>query len=148
MSFSEGPILAMSISFLTIRRIDEMLYFLPFSNAELMQLATIEMDKWASRAQKRHNIKLEWSQEALQAIVKEYDIHYGARSIQHAVDSRIINKIAAEQEAVCRWVIPVMIHARQGKILHGSHVRIEYRDSDFALVVQLPLSTEKKSTWW
>jgi ATP-dependent Clp protease ATP-binding subunit ClpB len=78
-----------------------MLYFLPFSNAELLQLATVEMDKWAARAMKRHNIKLEWTDEALKAIVLDYDIHYGARSIQHAVDAKIINKIAAEQESVC-----------------------------------------------
>ena len=32
-------------------RIDDMLYFLPFSNAELRQLAVMQLDKWAKRAQ-------------------------------------------------------------------------------------------------
>jgi hypothetical protein len=33
-------------------RIDEMLYFLPFSNAELRQLTVVELNKWAERAKK------------------------------------------------------------------------------------------------
>jgi ATP-dependent Clp protease ATP-binding subunit ClpB len=34
--------------------------------------------------------------------MEEYDIHFGARSLQHAVDKLIINPIAAAHEKVSK----------------------------------------------
>jgi len=79
-------------------RIDEMLYFLPFSPAELRQLVAIQLQRWASKAKARHDIELTWSDAVLGEIAKEYDVHYGARSLQHAVDQQIVNRLAHGHE--------------------------------------------------
>ena len=55
-------------------RIDEMLYFLPFSPAELRQLVAIQLQRWASKAKARHDIELTWSDAVLGEIAKEYDV--------------------------------------------------------------------------
>ena len=41
---------------------------------------------------------LEWDRKALDFLVNGYDINYGARSIKHEVERRVVNQIAAAQE--------------------------------------------------
>jgi hypothetical protein len=123
-------------------RIDEILYFVPFSQAELLRLVEMEMDKWRGKAQERHGIELLWEAGVLAAIAERYDIHYGARSLQHAVDQEIINRIAAAHEQVrccggvtegwgCR-VSPCQ-HSCQGLLSPGCKVHISVQNGDFKL---------------
>lgn len=79
-------------------RINEILFFLPFSDSELKQLATKELQSWQKRAQDRHQIKLEWDEEVIRVLVGEYQVSYGARSIKHGVERKAINQIARAHE--------------------------------------------------
>lgn len=79
-------------------RINEMVYFLPFSRTELNQLVSRELEYWAKRAQLRHKMELTWDKRIVGVIADEYNVHYGARSIKHEVERRIINKIAFAHE--------------------------------------------------
>ena len=79
-------------------RINEMVYFLPFSRQELNQLVTKELEYWAKRAEVRHKMELTWDKRVIGVIADEYNVHYGARSIKHEVERRIINKIAFAHE--------------------------------------------------
>ncbi|XP_011681936.2 caseinolytic peptidase B protein homolog isoform X1 [Strongylocentrotus purpuratus] len=79
-------------------RINEMVYFLPFSRAELIRLVSKELNFWATRAKDRHEMELTWDVEVLEVLADGYDVHYGARSIKHEVERRIVNQLAAAQE--------------------------------------------------
>lgn len=75
-------------------RINEMVYFLPFSDSELRQLVIKELEFWASKAKKNNSIEMTWDDKVIDVMCKGYDIHYGARSIKHEVERRIINQIS------------------------------------------------------
>lgn len=75
-------------------RINEMVYFLPFSHSELRQLVVKELEFWAAKAKKNNNLELTWDNQVIDVICKGYDIHYGARSIKHEVERRIVNQIS------------------------------------------------------
>uniref|UniRef100_A0A0C9R1I9 Clpb_1 protein n=1 Tax=Fopius arisanus TaxID=64838 RepID=A0A0C9R1I9_9HYME len=79
-------------------RINEIVYFLPFSRAELIKLVARELDAWAKRARERHMIELRWDREVLSALADGYDVHYGARSIKYEVERRVVNQLAAAHE--------------------------------------------------
>lgn len=53
---------------------------------------------------------LEWDRNALDFLVNGYDINYGARSIKHEVERRVVNQIAVAHE--------------YGLIERGSHLLI------------------------
>lgn len=75
-------------------RINEMVYFLPFSDQELKQLVVKELDYWAARAKASNKIEMTWDEKVVDVICKGYDVHYGARSIKHEIERRIINQIS------------------------------------------------------
>uniref|UniRef100_A0A8C1KFJ7 ClpB homolog, mitochondrial AAA ATPase chaperonin n=1 Tax=Cyprinus carpio TaxID=7962 RepID=A0A8C1KFJ7_CYPCA len=81
-------------------RINEIVYFLPFCHSELIQLVSRELSYWAKKAKQRHNITLLWERPVLELLVRGYNLHYGARSIKHEVERRLVNQLAAafEQE--------------------------------------------------
>ncbi|KAG7206378.1 hypothetical protein KM043_003743 [Ampulex compressa] len=79
-------------------RINEIVYFLPFSRGELIKLVARELEKWAIRARERHMIDLQWDREVLSVLADGYDAHYGARSIKYEVERRVVNQLAAAQE--------------------------------------------------
>lgn len=79
-------------------RINEIVYFLPFSRVELIKLVTRELEAWATRAKERHMIELKWEREILSVLADGYDAHYGARSIKYEVERRVINQLAAAHE--------------------------------------------------
>ncbi|CAG0888056.1 unnamed protein product [Cyprideis torosa] len=79
-------------------RINEMVYFLPFSRPELLKLVEMELQFWAERAKQKHGIKLEWDKSVLGILADGYDVYYGARSIKHEVERRVISPIAAAHE--------------------------------------------------
>ncbi|XP_015428991.1 PREDICTED: caseinolytic peptidase B protein homolog [Dufourea novaeangliae] len=79
-------------------RINEIVYFLPFSRSELMKLVAKELEAWAVRAKERHMIDLKWDREVLSILADGYDVHYGARSIKYEVERCVINQLAAAYE--------------------------------------------------
>ncbi|RMX37496.1 hypothetical protein pdam_00012843 [Pocillopora damicornis] len=79
-------------------RINEMVYFLPFSRPELLSLVTKELDFWSKMALNRHDIHMTWDKEVLDVLADGYDVHYGARSIKHEVERRVVNQLAAAHE--------------------------------------------------
>eukprot|EP00993_Chasmostoma_nieuportense_P007731 NODE_990_length_1722_cov_19.679624_g929_i0.p1 GENE.NODE_990_length_1722_cov_19.679624_g929_i0~~NODE_990_length_1722_cov_19.679624_g929_i0.p1 ORF type:complete len:250 (-),score=69.07 NODE_990_length_1722_cov_19.679624_g929_i0:123-872(-) len=79
-------------------RINEILCFLPFTEAQLCQLVHRELVKWQSRAKERHNISLNWSTAVEAMMINGYNVRYGARSIQHEVDRKLISKLAMANE--------------------------------------------------
>lgn len=58
-------------------RIDDMLYFLPFSPSELRELVRRQLEKWHRKARDRHGIELSWDEAVLDAVAQHYNIYYG-----------------------------------------------------------------------
>lgn len=79
-------------------RINEMVYFLPFSRSELLKLVSRELEFWANKAKEKHNIELTWDKRVLEVLADGYDVHYGARSIKHEVERRVVNQLAEAHE--------------------------------------------------
>jgi len=75
-----------------------MVYFLPFSRRELHELVSKELEYWKGKAKKNHGMELTWETEVLNVLADGYDIKYGARSIKHEVERRVINQVAAAHE--------------------------------------------------
>lgn len=75
-------------------RINEMVYFLPFSERELRLLVKKELAFWADVAKRNNNIDLSWDEDVVDVLAKGYDIHYGARSIKHEIERRLVNEIS------------------------------------------------------
>ncbi|XP_059564540.1 mitochondrial disaggregase isoform X2 [Myotis daubentonii] len=115
-------------------RINEIVYFLPFCHSELIQLVNKELNFWAKRAKQRHNITLLWDREVADVLVDGYNVHYGARSIKHEVERRVVNQLAAAYE--------------QDLLPGGCTLRITVEDSDKQLLKSPDLpspQSEKRS---
>ncbi|XP_074906423.1 mitochondrial disaggregase isoform X2 [Buteo buteo] len=97
-------------------RINEIVYFLPFCHSELIQLVNKELNFWAKKAKARHNITLLWDREVMDVLADGYNLHYGARSIKHEVERRVVNQLAAAYE--------------QDLLPRGCTLRITVEDSD------------------
>ncbi|KAK3789000.1 hypothetical protein RRG08_039608 [Elysia crispata] len=91
-------------------RINEIVYFLPFSQSELAKLVIKELEFWAKRAQSKHDIELIWDHQVVDTLAEGFDTHYGARSIKYEVERRVVTQLA-------------MAHERQ-LIEKGSKIRI------------------------
>ncbi|PZC79052.1 hypothetical protein B5X24_HaOG216867 [Helicoverpa armigera] len=98
-------------------RINEIVYFLPFSRQELLTLVSLELKAWAEKARARHAVELRWEGGVLGALADGYDVHYGARSIKHEVERRVVNQIAlaAERGALARGCA-VLLTERAGRV--------------------------------
>ncbi|XP_046891904.1 caseinolytic peptidase B protein homolog [Hypomesus transpacificus] len=101
-------------------RINEIVYFLPFCHSELLQLVSGELTFWAKKAKQRHDITLLWDRPVLDLLAGGYNLHYGARSIKHEVERRVVNQLAAayEQELLpkgCTLRLTVQSQARAGE---------------------------------
>ncbi|XP_035431184.1 caseinolytic peptidase B protein homolog isoform X3 [Spodoptera frugiperda] len=98
-------------------RINEIVYFLPFSRQELLTLVNMELKLWAEKASARHAVELRWEGGVLGALADGYDVHYGARSIKHEVERRVVNQIAlaAERGALARGC-GVLLTERAGRV--------------------------------
>ncbi|XP_077154975.1 mitochondrial disaggregase isoform X2 [Ranitomeya variabilis] len=97
-------------------RINEIVYFLPFCRSELSLLVLKELNTWAKKAKQRHDITLIWDREVMDVLADGYNVHYGARSIKHEVDRRVVNQLAAAYE--------------QDLLPRGCTLRIAVDDSD------------------
>lgn len=80
-------------------RINEIVYFLPFSNSELNKLVSRELNYWAKKAKDKHSITLNWETGVETVLAGGYNVYYGARSIKYEVERRVVSKLAAAQEA-------------------------------------------------
>ncbi|XP_063413641.1 mitochondrial disaggregase-like [Mytilus trossulus] len=79
-------------------RINEIVYFLPFSRSELSKLVTKELHHWSEQAEKKHNMKLLWDHNVVDILADGYDVHYGARSIKYEVERRVVTQLAMAHE--------------------------------------------------
>ncbi|KAM3958148.1 mitochondrial disaggregase isoform 1-T2 [Aphomia sociella] len=105
-------------------RINEIVYFLPFSRQELLTLVNMELQRWADKARTRHSVELHWEGGVLGALADGYDVHYGARSIKHEVERRVVNLIA--------------LAAERGELERGCGVLLRERGGRVALSVRRP----------
>lgn len=79
-------------------RINEVLLFLPFTTEELKKIVEMEMERWQKRAMDKHKMTVSWTKEVVESLTNGYNIRYGARSIKHEVERRIVNQIAKAHE--------------------------------------------------
>lgn len=80
-------------------RINEFVYFLPFSNDELIQLVERELNMWKGVAVKKHGISVSWQKPSIPTILADgYNIYYGARSVKYEVDRRVVSLLASAHE--------------------------------------------------
>ncbi|MBN3304214.1 CLPB protein, partial [Amia calva] len=135
-------------------RINEIVYFLPFCHSELILLVGKELSFWAKKAKQRHNINLLWDREVMDLLVGGYNLHYGARSIKHEVERRVVNQLAAayEQELLpegCTLRLSVDSGGKKADYSHaeghGPSLRLEIVEEDSTsrqLNIQPPLHPE------
>ena len=79
-------------------RINEMVYFLPFSEESLRSLVRKELETWRERAERRHGMQLEWEPEVVAVLARGFNPSYGARSIKHEVETKVVNKLSKAHE--------------------------------------------------
>jgi ATP-dependent Clp protease ATP-binding subunit ClpB len=79
-------------------RINEIIVFHPFLSQDLENIVVKELDKWKTRSLKRQNISLNWTDELVTSLTKDYNENYGFRSIKHEVEKRVINVLASAFE--------------------------------------------------
>lgn len=79
-------------------RINEIVYFLPFSRKELTVLVTRELEGWTRRAKDKHGIELTWERRVVELLADGYNVHYGARSVKHEVERQVVNRLAEAHE--------------------------------------------------
>ncbi|XP_034024082.1 caseinolytic peptidase B protein homolog [Thalassophryne amazonica] len=114
-------------------RINEIVYFLPFCHSELIQLVTKELNFWAKKAKQRHDITLQWDRPVLDLLADGYNVHYGARSIKHEVERRVVNQLAAayEQELLPKGcTLRLSVHSEGDEGKHAPSLRLEVVGED------------------
>ncbi|KAI8144658.1 P-loop containing nucleoside triphosphate hydrolase protein [Fennellomyces sp. T-0311] len=79
-------------------RINEVLFFLPFSEEELREITSRELRRWADKARTRHGISMTWDADVVDVLAEGYNIRYGARSIKYEVERKVVNLIAKANE--------------------------------------------------
>ncbi|XP_063348803.1 mitochondrial disaggregase [Pelmatolapia mariae] len=129
-------------------RINEIVYFLPFCHSELLQLVSKELNFWAKKAKQRHDITLQWDRPVLDLLAGGYNMHYGARSIKHEVERRVVNQLAAayEQELLPKGCTLRLSVQSEGQKEYGTpSLRLEVVGEDSSsrtLDIRPPLSPE------
>ena len=68
------------------------------------------MKFWAEKAKSKHDIDLTWDRQVLQHLADGYNVYYGARSIKHEVERRVVAQLALAHE--------------QDQLSKGSEVRL------------------------
>uniref|UniRef100_A0A8C7YL55 ClpB family mitochondrial disaggregase n=1 Tax=Oryzias sinensis TaxID=183150 RepID=A0A8C7YL55_9TELE len=129
-------------------RINEIVYFLPFCHSEMLQLVGKELSFWAKKAKQRHDITLQWDQPVLDLLAGGYNLHYGARSIKHEVERRVVNQLAAayEQELLPKGcTLRLSVHSDGQEERGTPSLRLEVLGEDHSskmLDIRPPLSPE------
>ena len=109
-------------------RINEIVYFLPFSKSELLVLVEKELDLWATRARQRHGIELSWDRSVLNLLSCGYNIYYGARSIKHEVERLVVSQLALAHETEALTAGCDVRLYREGE--SGLRIKIKRADKD------------------
>lgn len=99
-----------------IGRINEILFFLPFTDEQLRALARAELMKWKTTAYDRHKIVLEWDKDVEDLLCKAYNLRFGVRSIQHEVERKVVSRLAQAHE--------------RDHITAGTHVKLGVSPND------------------
>ncbi|KAM4566365.1 mitochondrial disaggregase [Odontesthes bonariensis] len=129
-------------------RINEIVYFLPFCHSELLQLVSKELNFWAKKAKQRHDITLQWDRPVLDLLAGGYNLHYGARSIKHEVERRVVNQLAAayEQELLpkgCTLRLIVQLEGEEERNTPSLRLEVVGEDSSSRTVdIRPPLSPD------
>ncbi|KAM4742174.1 mitochondrial disaggregase isoform 2-T2 [Anableps anableps] len=129
-------------------RINEIVYFLPFCHSELLQLVSKELNFWAKKAKQRHDITLQWDRPVLDLLAGGYNLHYGARSIKHEVERRVVNQLAAayEQELLPKGcTLRLSVHSEGQEERGTPSLRLEVVGEDSSsrtLDIRPPLNPE------
>ncbi|KAJ0022188.1 hypothetical protein NQD34_009678 [Periophthalmus magnuspinnatus] len=129
-------------------RINEIVYFLPFCHSELLQLVSKELSFWAKKAKQRHDITLQWERPVLDLLARGYNVHYGARSIKHEVERRVVNQLAAayEQELLpkgCTLRLTVQSEGQEERSSQSLRLEVVGEDSSArTLDIRPPLSPD------
>ncbi|XP_050532008.1 caseinolytic peptidase B protein homolog isoform X2 [Daktulosphaira vitifoliae] len=101
-------------------RINEIVYFLPFSERELKMIVQKELKHWQDMAKRKHRVIIEWDSAVEHVLINSYDISYGARSIKHEVERSVVSQLAAAHEkGVIKENIVIKIVADLTKGEHG-----------------------------
>ncbi|XP_068174205.1 mitochondrial disaggregase [Antennarius striatus] len=129
-------------------RINEIVYFLPFCQSELLQLVSKELTFWAKKAKQRHDITLQWDRPVLDQLADGYNMHYGARSIKHEVERRVVNQLAAayEQQLLpkgCTLRLSVQSEGQEDRSAPSLRLEVVGEDSSTkTLDIRSPLAPE------
>jgi len=83
-------------------RINETVFFVPFSKSGIRSLVERELAFWSETAKTEHDIAIHWEDSLKDLLIKSYKSEYGVRSIKSAVESRLVNELA---KAHCRGAI-------------------------------------------
>jgi len=75
-------------------RINEFVYFLPFSDSELRQLVEFQLKMWKRISLEKHSIQLDWTEDVITVLTDGYDVSYGARSVKHETERKVVSKLA------------------------------------------------------
>ncbi|XP_057377244.1 mitochondrial disaggregase-like isoform X4 [Daphnia carinata] len=79
-------------------RINEFVFFFPFSRTELHQLVQRELDFWAKKAKDRYEVDVSWDGQVLDALCLGYNVAYGARSIKYEVERNVVSLLSNSQQ--------------------------------------------------
>lgn len=77
-----------------IGRIQDIVFFLPFTYSEQRELVERALQRWKQRAFDLHRIKITFDDAVVDGLCHGYDVRYGARSIQHEVRRAVVNVLA------------------------------------------------------
>ena len=75
-------------------RINEFVYFLPFSDSELHQLVEHELKIWKNISKEKHEINLSWDDSVIAVLADGYDMSYGARSVKYETERKVVSALA------------------------------------------------------
>ncbi len=101
-----------------LNRIDETIVFHPLDRKQIRKIVELQVKRLANQLE-QHNMSLEVSEEALDAIAREgYDPTYGARPLKRVIQQQIQNPLASE--------------ILKGHFGEGSTVRVDFRNDSFA----------------
>ncbi|UYV68164.1 CLPB [Cordylochernes scorpioides] len=128
-------------------RINEIVYFLPFSRNELLLLVEKELEYWAKKAREKHSIELTWDKRVLGVLADGYNVNYGARSIKHEVERRVVNQLAAAHENLqisvgCKVHITLEEPAAEGRQVPSPQLKLQVGQKNKTEFLDLPLSNQ------
>ena len=83
-------------------RINEFVYFLPFSDSELRQLVEFQLKMWKRIALEKHSIQLDWTEERVRIFFRACERH-----LRIFCDQRHANHVVLEQVETDLQMLPL-----------------------------------------